>query len=337
MPLRTFLDTGLRAAVTLGIAALAGFVGWRLWVHYQEEPWTRDGRVRADVVEVTPDVAGLVTEVAVANDQTVSRGAVLFVIDRDRYALAMTQAEAAIGTQQALVAVQQAAVETQQAGIAARIESLAEARREARRNDGLGSLVAAEATEQSHAKVAEDEAMLSQTEAAVRQAEAVLQQAKAALAQAETARAAAALNLERTTVRASVDGILSDMTLRPGDYVSPGRPVMALIDKASLRVEGYFEEAKLPGLKIGQPVSITLMGERSALSGHVQSIAAAIEDRERLASPNLLPNVNPTFSWVRLAQRVPVRIALDRVPDGIRLIAGRTATVTVIEGGGRTP
>ena len=193
--------------------------------------------------------------------------------------------------------------------VAAAKATLAQARRELLRNRALGELVAAESTEQSASKV---------------------EQADAALAQADAARDVAKLNLERTVVYAPTDGFLSDLTLRTGDYVSAGKPVLALIDSRSFRVEGYFEETKLSGLKIGMPVSVRIMGEPGVLKGHIQSIAAGIEDRDRVAGANLLPNVNPTFSWVRLAQRVPVRVALDQTPDDLRMIAGRTATVAVL-------
>ena len=176
------------------------------------------------------------------------------------------------------------------------------------RNRALGELVAAEVTEQSRSKV---------------------EQSQAALSQAEAARDVTALNLKRTVVLAPADGFLSDLTLRTGDYVTAGKPVLALIDSRSFRVEGYFEETKLSGLRLGQPVTVKVMGEDKPLKGHIQSIAAGIEDRDRAASGNLLPNVNPTFSWVRLAQRVPVRVALDQTPNDLRLIAGRTATVSV--------
>ena len=127
----------------------------------------------------------------------------------------------------------------------------------------------------------------------------------------------------------SVDGYLNDRAPRVGEYVSAGRAVLSVVDLHSFRVDGYFEETRLHGIQIGQPVDIMVMGESRPLSGHVQSIVAAIEDRDRQASQNLLPNVNPAFSWVRLAQRIPVRVALDEVPDDFRMIAGRTATVAV--------
>lgn len=286
--LKTILPQAGRVAVTLAVVAVAVVGGKRLWDHYQVDPWTRDGRVRADIVQVAPDVSGLVTAVQVVNDQTVKAGQPLFYVDRDRYALALRQADAAVAAQKA---------------------QLAQARRELARNRVLGDLVAGEITEQSLAKV---------------------EQGQAALAQAVAARDLAALNLERTLVVAPTDGFLSDLTLRTGDYVTAGKPVLALIDSRSYRVEGYFEETKLKGLHVGQKVSVTVMGEDRPLHGHIQSIAAGIEDRDRAAGASLLPNVNPTFSWVRLAQRVPVRVALDETPKDLRLIAGRTATVAVL-------
>ncbi|MCK7474280.1 MAG: HlyD family efflux transporter periplasmic adaptor subunit [Rhodopseudomonas palustris] len=104
------------------------------------------------------------------------------------------------------------------------------------------------------------------------------------------------------------------------------------IEADSFRVEGYFEETKLHDIRVGQSALVKLMGEEQVISGHVQSIASGIEDRDRVTSANLLPNVTPTVSWVRLAQRVPVRVTLDSVPPDIRLIVGRTATVTILPG-----
>ena len=311
------MGQALRIGTTLAVTAAAIYAGWGLWRHFQSDPWTRDGRVRAELVEISPDVSGLVTNIRVTHDQKVAKGDVLFTIDRPRFELALRQAEAVIATQRAAVITQRAATDAHRA-------ALAEAQREAARNDTLGVLVAREVVEQAHTKVALEQAALAQAEAAVLQAETMQ-------AQGEVARDVAALNLERTIVRAPCDGMLSDVSLRVGDYVAPGRPVLALIDSASLRVEGYFEETKLPQMRLGQKVEIHLMGERGMLHGHILSIAGAIEDRERGPSASLVPNVNPTFSWVRLAQRIPVRIALDDVPPDVKLIAGRTASVSVVE------
>ncbi|KPC54751.1 efflux RND transporter periplasmic adaptor subunit [Amantichitinum ursilacus] len=195
-----------------------------------------------------------------------------------------------------------------QAVVAAQRATLAQAKREAARNRALTDLVSKEVTEESQSKV---------------------EQTEATLAQAQTAVDTARLNLERATVVSPVSGYLNDRTPRVGDYVATGRPVLSIVDATSFHVEGYFEETKLRNVQIGDPVDITIMGEHKALHGHVQSIAAGIEDRDRTASSNLLPNVNPTFNWVRLAQRIPVRVALDEVPSDVRLVAGRTATVAV--------
>jgi multidrug resistance efflux pump len=140
----------------------------------------------------------------------------------------------------------------------------------------------------------------------------------------------AKLNLERSEVRASVNGVVTNFSMRPGNYVTAGSAVFALVDSDSFHIDGYFEETKLPRIQIGDPARVHLMGESRVIEGHVQSIAGGIADREREVSSDLLANINPTFSWVRLAQRVPVRIALDRVPAGVRLVTGRTATVEVM-------
>jgi multidrug resistance efflux pump len=286
---KTLFSAG-KILLTLIVVVVAGLVLWRIINYYMFSPWTRDGRVRADVIQVAPDVGGLITSVKVIDNQEVKQGQVLFVIDQARYALALRLAQATLEQHQA---------------------TLAQAKREYARNLGLGNLVASEALEESRTRVEQGEAAVADAQV-----------------QVDTAR----LNLQRTTIVSPVDGYLNDRAPRVGEYVAAGRPVLAVVDLHSFRVDGYFEETKLAGIHIGEPVDITVMGEPRALRGHVQSIVAAIEDRDRAQSSNLLPNVNPAFSWVRLAQRIPVRVALDEVPEDFRMIAGRTATVAV-----RTP
>jgi multidrug resistance efflux pump len=155
-------------------------------------------------------------------------------------------------------------------------------------------------------------------------------QAQAAYDQAVADRAVAQLNLDRSEVYASVNGKISNMDLRPGTYVTAGKGVMALVDTDSLHVDGYFEETKLPRIHVGDRVAIRLMGSAVPLRGHVESIAAGIEDRDRAQGAKLLADVNPTFNWVRLAQRVPVRVSLDHIPADETLVAGRTATVEIL-------
>ncbi|HEY4254104.1 MAG TPA: HlyD family secretion protein [Roseomonas sp.] len=285
--MRRHLGSAARVALTLVVLAGAALTGRGLWHHYQDEPWTRDARVRADVVGIAPDVSGLVSEILVGDNATVHRGDVLFRIDRERFAIALRQAEAAVDGRRA---------------------ALDQARRDLARYEQIQDVVSRQRAEQARATAL---------------------QAQAALEQGLADRTLAELNLARSEVRASVNGVVTNLALRPGDYVPSGKPVLALVDADSIRIEGYFEETKLPRIHVGDPVAISLMGQAGTLSGRVQSIAAAIEDRERSGGTSLLANINPTFTWVRLAQRVPVRIALDAVPGDVRLVAGLTATVAV--------
>ncbi|HLZ79533.1 MAG TPA: biotin/lipoyl-binding protein [Sphingomonas sp.] len=195
------------------------------------------------------------------------------------------------------------------ASIASTRATLEQARRVAKRDLALGDLVAKETHEQNVAQVATAEASLN-----------------AAIA----ARQTAALDVHRTAIRASVNGIVTNLDLHPGDYVAAGSQALALVDIDSLRVEGYFEETKLRHIHVGDKAKIRLMGDERELEGHVDSIAAGIADDQSSDTANQLRQVQPTFSWVRLAQRIPVRVHVDRMPVGTQLIAGRTATVTIL-------
>lgn len=278
-----------RIVVTLAAVAAAAWVGVYLWGYYMKAPWTRDGHVRADIVQVAPDVSGFVTEVLVRDNQDVKRGDVIFRIDRERFALALRQADAVV---------------------AGRLATLNEANADLKRYHAL--------TTDAVSQQKQEQVLATQ------------QQAKAAYDQALADQAVAKLNLDRSEVHAPVNGVITNMDLRPGAYVSAGKGVMALVDSDTLHVEGYFEETKLPRIQVGAPARIRLMGDSRQLTGHVESIAAGIEDRDRAEGASLLANVNPTFSWVRLAQRVPVRITLDDASERKTLVAGRSATVEVV-------
>ncbi|MBC7662219.1 MAG: HlyD family secretion protein, partial [Caulobacter sp.] len=154
--------------------------------------------------------------------------------------------------------------------------------------------------------------------------------AQANVAQAAVALDAARLNLDRAMVRAPTDGLVTNLDMRTGSYAQAGRPALALVDAKSFYVEGYFEETKLPRIHVGDRVRVTPMGG-ARLEGTVESIAAGIADRDRTTGTNLLPSVNPTFNWVRLAQRIPVRVKLDPLAAGTRLVAGETVTVQVVD------
>ena len=273
-------------ATLLLILVILGGV-YALWLRYQVEPITRDGKVRADMVPVAADVSGLVSEVRVGDNQRVAKGDILFIIDRPRYQLALQQASATLASQQA---------------------ALAQAIREDKRNRALPEVIAAEAIEQGSAKVEE---------------------LSASIGQAIAARDLARFNLERTLVRAPVAGTVTNVSLQPGVYLTAGKPALALVYGQSIRVEGYFEETKLPAIRVGDPASIYLMGVADEIKGHVQSIAGGVEDRERAGTDGQLANVNPSFTWVRLAQRIPVRVAIDKVPSNVQMIPGQTATVII--------
>ncbi|MFV3406883.1 MULTISPECIES: efflux RND transporter periplasmic adaptor subunit [Pseudomonas] len=278
-----------RVVLTLLVVTFAAVLVWQMVVYYMFAPWTRDGHIRADVIQIAPDVSGLIQKVEVRDNQTIKRGDVLFTIDQDRFTLALRQAKATLAERQ---------------------EALAQASREAQRNRKLGNLVAAEQLEESQSREA---------------------RARSAVNEAQVQVDVAQLNLDRSVIRSPVDGYLNDRAPRAHEFVSAGRPVLSVVDSASYHVDGYFEETKLGGIQVGDAVDIRVMGDNTRLRGHVQSLAAGIEDRDRSSGANLLPNVNPAFSWVRLAQRIPVRIAFDEVPQDFRMIAGRTATVSIIE------
>jgi multidrug resistance efflux pump len=288
MAMKKYLAATGRIGITLIATAAAVYVGIQLWHHYEVEPWTRDGRVKAYVVGVAPDVTGQVTKVYVHDNQQVKAGDPLFDLDRARFELALRQSEAQVEAAQAAVS---------------------QGQRENRRNTQLDDLVSQETREQGQTRT---------------------DQAQATLQQAIVNRDMAKLNLARTRIVAGVNGTVTNLELREGEYATATHPVMALVDSSSFYVEGYFEETKLPGIALGDRVDVLLMGTRQPLRGHVESIAEGIADRDRSTGANMLPNVNPTFNWVRLAQRIPVRIALDPLPANVRLIAGQTATVKVL-------
>jgi len=278
----------LRFAITLLVFAAAIWLGNDLWQRYMHSPWTRDGRVKADVVTIAPDVSGIVTTVAVKDNQSVHKGDLLFSIDHERYRLALAQADAIV---------------------AARKVELSSKRDDVARRADLGGVVISEEN-------------LSNTTA---QALAAAAQYQEALSARDTAK----LNLARTEIRAPVDGYITNLDIHPGDYASTGKPVLAVVDSHSFWVYGYFEETKLPLVYVGDPAIVRLMAGGTELRGHVDSISHGITDRDNATGRELLADVNPTFSWVRLAQRIPVRIQLDEVPQDVELAAGMTATVII--------
>lgn len=280
----------LRVAVTIVLVIAAVLAGTWLWRYYMLSPWTRDARVRADVVVIAPDVSGWVTDLAVQDNQQVKAGDLIMRIDHERYAANLEQAKALAETrhQQYLLRVS-----------------------EASRRSKLGI-----------AAISAEDKETAQINAAIAKSEYDEAQAQVRLAQ---------LNLTRSEMRAPRDGQVTNLRLAQGNYAQAGQAMMALVDQKSFYVTAYFEETKLPGIRIGQPAQVVLMSGDVAIDGTVESISSGITDRNAIPDSQLLANVEPTFNWVRLAQRIPVRIRLDKVPEGVHLSAGMTASVTVKE------
>jgi multidrug resistance efflux pump len=286
------MQATVRVLLTLFVGAAAATLGYDTVHYYFYSPWTRDARVTADVVTVAPDVSGYVVDVRVRNNQFVHKGDVLFVVDQDRYQLALADAEATLNARHAQKQMLQSQLERREklkVGIVITAEELDNARR--------------------------------QFDSAAAQHE-----------QASASRDVAALNLARTVVRASVNGFVTNLTLTQGSYAAQGKAVIGLIDSDSYRVDAYFEETKIPKVKLGSSVDVRLMNGAATIKGTVESVARGITDQDNKNGPELLASVNPTFTWVRLAQRIPVRIHLTDVPADVLIAAGMTCTVFVKDG-----
>ena len=274
---------------TLLVLAAAVVIGRQLWVQYMNTPWTRDGRVRADIINVAADVPGYVVDVPVRDNQLVKKGDLLMQIDPEHYELAVKQA-------QALVASRKATWEMRKVNASRRAD--------------MDNLVISKENRDDASNIANS-------------AMADYQHAQAQLAAAE-------LNLKRTRILATVDGYVTNLNVHRGDYARTGEAKMAVVDKNSFWVYGFFEETKLPHVRVGDQADLQMMSGE-VLKGHVESISRGIYDRDNPESRELIADVNPTFNWVRLAQRVPVRIRLLDVPPELALIAGTTCTITIGE------
>ncbi|EPA0113835.1 TPA: efflux RND transporter periplasmic adaptor subunit [Enterobacter ludwigii] len=286
--MKSLLSLVGRYALTLCAVAAATLLAFMMWKHYAQTPWTRDGRVRADVVQIAPDVSGPVIRVAVRDNQWVNRGDVLYAIDPHWLTLAVASAQAEV---------------------------------ESRRHEMVMRQDAARRRAQIKAAISSED--LQQTGSAANVAVANYHGALAALELAE-------LNLSHATVRAPVSGYITHLRLRPGDYATAGETKVAIVDAHSFWVVGYFEETKLRHIRVGDTAHIVLMGYEPVIAGHVESIGHGIGDNNDETGGLGLPDVEPTFSWVRLAQRVPVRIHIDALPKGIELVAGLSASVEVV-------
>ncbi|MGC0956122.1 p-hydroxybenzoic acid efflux pump subunit AaeA [Pantoea agglomerans] len=284
-----------RYAITILLVIIAVVIIFRAWVFYTESPWTRDARFAADVVAISPDVTGLITEVPVHDNQLVKKGDTLFVVDRPRYQKALDQAQADVEYYQALVS---------------------EKRREAGRRNQLGtSAMSREAIEQSNND---------------------LQTSEHQLAKSVATRDLAKIDLERTTVKAPSDGWVTNLNVYQGEFITRGSVAVALVQQHSFYVLAYLEETKLHGVEKGYRAEVTPLGSNIVLRGTVDSVAAGVTNSSSSVDSKGMATVDSNLEWVRLAQRVPVRIRLDQQP-GNRFPAGTTATVVITGQADRQP
>ncbi|HXW71819.1 MAG TPA: HlyD family secretion protein [Methylocella sp.] len=279
----------LPVLITLLTVGLAAALSWAMWDAYMGAPWTRDGTVRVYVVTMAPEVAGQIVELPVKDNQFVHKGDLLMVIDPRDYTIAVSNTEAAV--KQAKATLQNTEIEAK------------------RRQKLLSQLSISVEEQQTYA-----------TNAVTAQAQ--LDQAQANLNQAR-------VNLERTEVRTPVNGWVTNLLAQLGDYATTGQNIISVVDADSFWVDGYFEEINLGSIQVGDPAEVKLMGYSQIVRGHVDSIARAINVANAQPNGQGVATVNPIFTWVRLAQRIPVRIHIDEVPQGVFLSAGMTATVQI--------
>jgi multidrug resistance efflux pump len=275
--------------ITLGTVTVAALLAWAMWQTYMGAPWTRDGTVRAYVVTMAPEVAGRIVKLPVADNQFVHKGDELFEIDPADYRIALEQAQA----------------QAQRDGAALDY---------ARTNENRQARLAKEGWASTE--------VYQQTTSTLHQSEGVVALDKAAIAKAQ-------LDLSRTVIRSPVNGYVTNLLAQLGDYATVGQKLISLVDTDSFWIDGYFEETSLGRIHEHDSATVKLMGYSQLVRGHVGGVARGIDIPNAQPDRAGLASVNPIFTWVRLAQRVPVRIRIDQVPDGVRLVAGMTATVQI--------
>jgi len=276
-----------RYAITILLVIIAIVIIFRAWVFYTESPWTRDAKFAADVVAISPDVTGLITDVPVHDNQLVKKGDTLFVVDRPRYQKALDQAQADVEYYQALVS---------------------EKRREAARRNQLGTS--------------------AMSREAIDQANNDLQTTEHQLAKSIATRDLSKIDLDRTAITAPSDGWVTNLNVYEGEFITRGSVAVALVQQHSFYVLAYLEETKLHGVEPGYRAEVTPLGSNVVLRGTVDSVAAGVTNSSSSVDSKGMATVDSNLEWVRLAQRVPVRIRLDRQP-GNRFPAGTTATVVI--------
>ncbi len=359
------MRTTTKVIITAGvIAVVVGAIAVRYW-EYLFNPWTRNGQVMAQVVQVTPRVTGTIVELPIVDNQFVKKGDLLFRIDPRTYEstlsgmrglLAETIDEIeALGAQvdasEAVVEQYEAQIKRTVQQVKAKEAQLADYQAQFKRYSELVKTGASsrERVDQATADVISAEARV---EAALQdllrvqsrkiQAEAdlakdianrgALGDANARLRTAKARVHSAELALEFTEVRAEVNGYITNMNLRVGDHATANKAALALVDTDSYWIYGFFKESLLEDINPGDRAIVTLMTyPDKPIEGHVDSKAWGVWQKDGSTAQELLPFVAPTFEWIRLAQRVPVRIEIDEVPEGVELVVGTTGSVLVLK------
>ncbi|USD61642.1 HlyD family secretion protein [Vibrio sp. SCSIO 43140] len=272
----------------------AAWFGYQKYQDYFNNPWTRDGQVRANIIKVAPRVSGPIVNVAIIDNQRVNKGDLLFEIDPETYQVALAQAEVAL--QQSIISSKGKKIE---------YDRLLDIRKKDK-----GAV--------SHKDLIRREISYQESLLKIKASEEKLKSAK--------------LNLSYTKVVASVDGFVSNLDIRTGTQAVANQPLVALIDENSFWVFGFFRENQLPQIQPGSEARVTLMSHPDTpIDATVDSIGWGIAPKDGTVGYNLLPNVNPVFQWIRLAQRIPVRISLNELPEGVHLRFGLSASIMVIE------
>lgn len=281
-----------RKILTFAIIAIAVVLVVIKFEHYMNNPWTRDGYVRANIVEVTPRVTGPIIKVHIQDNQVVNEGDLLFEIDPQTY---------------------QADLERAQANLAQMETVLARAINENNRSLGLEKRTPGSVSKLN----------LNNLSNAVESARANVKAAQAAVKNAE-------LNVSFTQVYAPVSGYITNLRLALGSQVVANQPVFALIDQNSFWIEGYFKETDIKHINKGDAAWVTLMAyPDQSFPGEVLNVGYGIAQSDGSIGNYQLPNVSPNFQWIRLAQRLPVKIKVDNLPQDVTLRVGTTASILI--------
>jgi len=284
----------IKILLTLAILGVALFFAYNKYKAYIDNPWTRDGQVRTQVIQVTPRVNGMVTKILVVDNQKVKTGDLLFEIDPSQYQVKLNQAEARLQR-------------TKEAAKGTKIEF-----------DRVKNIYSKDKGAVSQKDLVRNETNYYKSLADIDSSTEAVNTAK--------------LNLSYTKVFAEVDGYVSNINFQIGSQATANKAILALVDENAYWVFGFFREDAIPEVKVGDTAKVTLLAyPDTPLSGKVESIAWGISHSDGNPGSNLLPAVKPVFQWIRLAQRIPVRIKLDKLPENVKLRFGLTASVMVMK------